>query len=131
MPTSAGACHAGRVEDDIGEPVTSIHPGDDALATVAAQTLIETLPVPAGGSSAVPMKGRNLLVFSDSRQDAAFFAPYFERTARDLAIRAAIVRAIRRESDEPIDLQGLRDGVWGPCCAVRDLGSTNTGIPNQ
>ena len=72
------------------EPVTSIHPGDDALAAVAAQALIEALPVPVGKSSDSPMKGRNLLVFADSRQDAAFFAPFFERTARDQAIRAAM-----------------------------------------
>ena len=94
------------------EPVTSIHPGDDALAVVAAQALIEALPVPVGKSSDSPMKGRNLLVFADSRQDAAFFAPFFERTARDQAIRAAMVRALRRETDEPPDLLGLRDGVW-------------------
>ena len=94
------------------EPVTSIHPGDDALAAVAAQALIEALPVPVGKSSDSPMKGRNLLVFADSRQDAAFFAPFFERTARDQAIRAAMVRALRRETDEPPDLLGLRDGVW-------------------
>ena len=94
------------------EPVTSIHPGDDALAAVTAQALIEALPVPAGKSSDAPMKGRNLLVFADSRQDAAFFAPFFERTARDLAVRAAMVRALRREPDEPLDLHSLRDGVW-------------------
>ena len=41
-----------------------------------------------------PMGGRNLLVFSDNRQDAAFFAPFFERTSRDQAIRAAILRTV-------------------------------------
>ncbi len=95
------------------EPVTSIHPGDDAMAAVSAQTLIESLPEPVGRSSTAPMKGRNLLVFADSRQDAAFFAPFFERTSRDLAVRGAIVRTLDRDPDEPQDLQGLRDGVWG------------------
>jgi hypothetical protein len=94
------------------EPITSIHPGDDALASVTAQALIEALPAPSGRSNDLPMKGRNLLVFADSRQDAAFFAPFFERTARDQAIRAAMVRALRREADEPLDMLGLRDGVW-------------------
>ncbi len=94
------------------EPVTSIHPGDDAFAAVTAQALIEALPVPAGKSSNAPMKGRNLLVFADSRQDAAFFAPFFDRTARDLAIRAAIVRALCREPNEQLDLHSVRDGVW-------------------
>ncbi len=49
------------------EPVTGINPGDDAMAAVAAQTLIEALPAPANRSSDAPMKGRNLLVFADNR----------------------------------------------------------------
>lgn len=94
------------------EPVTPIHPGDDALASVTAQTLLEALPPPQGRSSEAPMQGRNLLVFADNRQDAAFFAPFFERTARDQALRAAMVQALRRETNEALDLMGLRDGVW-------------------
>ena len=94
------------------EPVTPIHPGDDALASVTAQALLEALPPPQGRSSEAPMQGRNLLVFADNRQDAAFFAPFFERTARDQALRAAMVQALRRETNEALDLMGLRDGVW-------------------
>jgi ATP-dependent helicase YprA (DUF1998 family) len=94
------------------EPVTPIHPGDDALASVTAQTLLEALPPPQGRSSEAPMHGRNLLVFADNRQDAAFFAPFFERTARDQALRAAIVQTLRRDTNEALDLMGLRDGVW-------------------
>ncbi|MCY4207195.1 MAG: helicase-related protein [Roseovarius sp.] len=94
------------------EPVTPIHPGDDALAAVTAQTLLEALPPLHGRSSEAPMQGRNLLVFADNRQDAAFFAPFFERTARDQALRAAMVQALRREINEALDLTGLRDGVW-------------------
>lgn len=94
------------------EPVTPIHPGDDALASVTAQTLLEALPPPQGRSSETPMQGRNLLVFADNRQDAAFFAPFFERTARDQALRAAMVQALHREANEALDLMGLRDGVW-------------------
>ena len=94
------------------EPVTPIHPGDDALASVAAQILLEALSPPHGRSSEAPMQGRNLLVFADNRQDAAFFAPFFERTARDQALRAAMVKALSRETNEALDLMGLRDGVW-------------------
>ena len=32
---------------------------------------------------------RRLLVFADNRQDAAFFAPFFERTARDQGQRGS------------------------------------------
>ncbi len=75
------------------EPVTTVRPGDEALAAVAAQTLLEALPKNESGHNP-PMAGRNLLVFSDNRQDAAFFAPFFERTSREQAVRAAILRAV-------------------------------------
>ena len=75
------------------EPITTVRPGDEALAAVAAQSLLEALPKTENGKNP-PMGGRNLLVFSDNRQDAAFFAPFFERTSREQAIRAAILRAV-------------------------------------
>lgn len=93
------------------EPITPLYPGDDALVAVTSQALLESLPEPRGKNSSAPMKGRGLLVFSDSRQDAAFFAPFFERTSRDQAIRSSIVRALK-EADEPNDLKALRDRVW-------------------
>jgi len=102
----------GATGRSFAEPVTSIHPGDDAIAAVTAQALLEALPSPKGRSPDAPMHGRNLLVFADNRQDAAFFAPFFERTARDHAIRAAIVHAVRNESGELLSLASLRDAVW-------------------
>lgn len=95
------------------EPITGLHPGDDAFAAVATQQLVEALP--ATEERGLPMHGRRLLVFSDSRQDAAFFAPFFERTSRDQAIRAAAVRTVQEdaeEDDEPLGLRDLHDGVW-------------------
>ena len=74
-------------------------PGDEAIAAVAAQTLLEAMPREATAATSPPMGGRNLLVFSDNRQDAAFFAPFFERTSREQAIRSAILRAV--ESRRP------------------------------
>ena len=93
------------------EPVTTIYPGDDALASVSAQTLLEALPPPKHDEEQLPMKGRNLLVFADSRQDAAFFAPFFERASRDQAIRSAIVSVLEK-SDEDIDIRELSDSAW-------------------
>ncbi|SFK88667.1 protein of unknown function [Loktanella salsilacus] len=75
------------------EPVTTVRPGDEAIAAVAAQALLEAMPTRDLGTNP-PMGGRNLLVFSDNRQDAAFFAPFFERTSREQAIRSAILRAV-------------------------------------
>jgi superfamily II DNA/RNA helicase len=94
------------------EPLTLINPGDDALASVAAQALIEALPEPQYRTSDAPMKGRNLLVFADNRQDAAFFAPFFERTSRDQALRAAMVQSLQRAGDEMLDLERLKEGTW-------------------
>lgn len=88
------------------EPVSGLHPGDDAYAAVATQQLIEALSPHRHDGERLPMEGRRLLVFSDNRQDAAFFAPFFERTNRDQAIRAAI-SAVLRKADEPLGLNDL------------------------
>lgn len=57
------------------------------------------------------MDGRALLTFSDNRQNAAFFAPYFERTAGELALRSAIYHALQNE-DELLDLELLFEEVF-------------------
>lgn len=90
------------------EPVTTVRPGDEAIAAVAAQTLLEAMPEREIGSRP-PMGGRNLLVFSDNRQDAAFFAPFFERTSREQAVRSAMLRTV--ESSDRIDIDNLVGAV--------------------
>lgn len=84
------------------EPVTTVRPGDEAIAAVASQTLLEAMPPREIGTNP-PMGGRNLLVFSDNRQDAAFFAPFFERTSREQTIRSAILRVVKAEGRTDID----------------------------
>lgn len=91
-----------------GEPITGIHPGDDAFTAVCGQSLLEAMPEHKPTEDR-PMKARNLLVFSDNRQDAAFFAPFFERTSREQAIRAAILKVV--ESAGKIDLPNLATAV--------------------
>lgn len=93
------------------EPVTTLHPGDDALAAVAAQNLLEALPAKTKIDGLRPMQGRKLLVFSDNRQDAAFFAPFFERTSTEQAIKHAVASVIHDE-DGPLKLDGLQDEVF-------------------
>jgi ATP-dependent helicase YprA (DUF1998 family) len=93
------------------EPITSLHPGDQAFVAVAAQQLIEALPGQAESGGPLPMQGRRTIVFSDNRQDAAFFAPFFERTSRDGAIRSAIVSALALD-DEPMTLEDLVGEVF-------------------
>lgn len=54
--------------------------GADASGAVIASSLYREVPEDPQPHPKAVAKGRKLLTFSDSRQDAAFFAPYFERT---------------------------------------------------
>jgi ATP-dependent helicase YprA (DUF1998 family) len=83
-----GAC-AGRTG---GEIITRFTPGADAPVSVVATGIYQQLPPSADLSMADEVgEGRKLLVFADSRQDAAFFAPYLERTYGRLVQRALIL----------------------------------------
>lgn len=64
-----------------GSIVDRVQTGRDAPASIIAATLYQSLPESSDeGSQQLVGQGRKLLTFSDSRQDAAFFAPYLERT---------------------------------------------------
>jgi hypothetical protein len=105
------AC-GGRATGADAEVVTRMHPGNEALGAVVAQRVLEALPVGlVDHSDPRPSFGRTLLTFSDNRQDAAFFAPYFERTAANVALRAA-VRAVLTESQSSLSLPQLTERVF-------------------
>lgn len=69
--------------------------GQDAPASVLATALYQNLP-PADDEemSDKPGRGRKLLTFADSRQDAAFFAPYMARTYNQLLRRRLILKTL-------------------------------------
>ncbi len=74
------------------EVVTGFHPGNFALSAIVTDALYQRLPEkPTAWQT--PGQGRRLLAFSDNRQDAAFFAPYLQRTNQDILLRWAIMRA--------------------------------------
>lgn len=50
-------------------------------------------------STAQSTRGRNLLIFSDSRQDAAYFAPYLSQTYDKIIRRALIVQVIKENAE--------------------------------
>ena len=105
------AC-GGRTSGAEAEIVTRMHPGNEALGSVVAQRVLEALPGrEINHSDPRPAQGRSLLSFSDNRQDAAFFAPYFERTASDLALRSAI-RQVLKEREQPLDARQLADQIF-------------------
>ena len=69
--------------------------GQDAPVSVLATALYQQLPAATDRQAAgLPGEGRKLLVFSDSRQDAAFFAPYLERTYKQVLQRRLILKTL-------------------------------------
>ncbi len=101
--------------------------GQDAPASVLATALYQEIPPrqEADGPSARdgdddwntpypvssrPGDGRKLLAFSDSRQDAAFFACYLDRTYRQILRRRLIVEVLEKHPEamsKPWRLQDL------------------------
>jgi hypothetical protein len=68
--------------------------GEDAPAAVLTEALMRELP-PEPGRSDKPAEGRSLLVFSDSRQRAAFFAPYLKNTTAETVYLGPLLEALR------------------------------------
>ena len=104
------AC-GGRSSGADAEVVTKMHPGNEALGAVVTQRVLEALPPGLiDHSDPRPSFGRTLLTFSDNRQDAAFFAPYFERTSANVALRAA-VRQVLSESSGTMSIPQVAERV--------------------
>lgn len=68
----------------------------DAPTAVLAETIIRGLPFNEDDPDVadLPAHGRNLLVFTDSRQRAAFFAPYLAQTTLETAYLGPLAKAI-------------------------------------
>lgn len=95
-----------RATGSMAEIITPMQAGNEALGAVVTQQVLEALPPEIDSEEAKPMQGRSLLAFSDSRQNAAYFAPYFERTGGNLALRTAIAQVVKEE-DEPLGFNDL------------------------
>ena len=71
--------------------------GNDASVSVLTTSLYQAMPAASlDDQGDRPGGGRKLLVFSDSRQQAAYFAPYLEQTYGRLAQRHLLNAAIGR-----------------------------------
>nr|MBP8949687.1 DEAD/DEAH box helicase [Promineifilum sp.] len=74
--------------------------GQDAPVSVLATQLYAQLPPADDPALAGRLgQGRKLLIFADSRQDAAFLAPYLERTGRNLLYRRLILPMMLEDGD--------------------------------
>lgn len=72
--------------------------GQDAPVSVLATALYSELPPSLNTEiREKPGQGRKLLIFADSRQDAAFFAPYLERTYNNILRRRLIYNALQQD----------------------------------
>ena len=67
--------------------------GEDAATAILAETLLRQLPQEQENK---PAFGRRLLAFSDSRQRAAYFAPYLQRTMGETQVMTPLVAAIEK-----------------------------------
>jgi len=87
------------------DPIREIVHGTDGPNAVIATALYQYLP-----------PGRKkILAFSDSRQNAAFFAWYIENSYRDVFNRHLIIDMIRRlgtQTKEGVSLTALADGLY-------------------
>jgi hypothetical protein len=105
-------CSCGSVDQD--EIVTSFHPGDQALSSIISEVLYAHLPTSQDPEKqrTLPGAGRNLLVFSDSRQEAARFAPSFQRTHELGFLRRSILNVLASE-EEFLPLTAVGDELSG------------------
>ncbi|MCF8590381.1 DEAD/DEAH box helicase [Gordonia liuliyuniae] len=85
----------------------------NAAPAVVSTSLYQELPTGEIGSEETG-DGRKLLMFSDSRQAAAFAAPYMERTYGRLLQRRYLTQALQahaRSDDHPADVEDLAEGA--------------------
>lgn len=96
---------------DRREIITPFHPGDQALSSTICEVLYAHLPTAKSHDKRHRQsgRGRNLLVFSDNRQDAAFFAPNFQRSHEELLVRRAIIKRLKEGGSG--NLTGMADDL--------------------
>ena len=95
--------------------------GQDAPVGVIATELYQHLP-PDREVNSFPGEGRKLLVFTDSRQNAAFFAPYLERVYSRYLRRHLILEALLEDQEARQGYLRLQDAVGLVAARARSVG---------
>ena len=84
--------------------------GQDAPVSVIAGSLYDELPPSKNQNERdYPGEGRKMLNFTDSRQNAAFFAPYMERAHMRNLRRGLILQTVKEQLQGPIKDLRLQD----------------------
>lgn len=89
-----------------GTVASRILTGKEIPVAVLTTALYQKIPPSTKADEAsLPGGGRKLLMFSDSRQDAAFFAPFMDKTYNKFKQRRYLVQALL-SANRPLDLEG-------------------------
>lgn len=98
--TARGKMHCSHCKTRSKGAVYRLLTGQDAPVSVLATALYSQLPISDDfDSQQLAGQGRKLLLFADSRQDAAFFAPYLERTFESVMRRRLIHELLSTNRD--------------------------------
>ncbi len=98
--------------------------GDQPFQALIAKQIQVQPPSPVQATTLAPLRGRKVLIFSDSRQTAARLAPNLQTYSTQDALRPLIVTGYARLSRVPIvaNLVSLEDLYLGVLIAAKDMG---------
>ena len=103
--------------------------GADAAGAVIASTLYQSLPADPNAASEASADGRKLLTFADSRQDAAYFAPFLERTYSKSVERRLLWETLQKIFETDVSAHPRFEGVCTRLVArTRDEGCMPGGL---
>ncbi len=98
--------------------------GDQPFQALIAKQIQVQPPNPVQATKLAPLRGRKVLIFSDSRQTAARLAPNLQTYSTQDALRPLIVSGFARLAGVPIiaNLLSLEDLYLGVLIAAKDMG---------
>lgn len=98
--------------------------GDQPFQALIAKQIQVQPPSPVPATRLAPLRGRKVLIFSDSRQTAARLAPNLQTYSTQDALRPLIVSGYARLARSPIiaNLLSLEDLYLGVLIAAKEMG---------